>query len=593
MIDTLAARRQAMNQGGSFDRVGNRSRYDQSQQRQDEVLKQLNDQGMRERMQGRDLSTRMAMQGNEINSRYGLAAQEAKARERQAAQEFGHSMARLNAEFGFKSGEANKDRSHVKSMADFEAQLREVAASKDFQRGLERLAVEYGMSKEEATTAFNRMLEGKQVDFQNQTTRDQALHGFGQQDLRLQSQLGEQEAQSQFGRDAQMEGVRSRYDLLGQEQRFGHDRQLNEQKFGYDKTLSDMETERQFGYQDRQNDYAMGLNEQKFTQQQQQAMQEINRRKDEQFDMALNEARGRADNLNPHGQRLLKEIEDGVSEIEAIAPKNGEEWARQAKQQLLGKIGQAMQPQLLQSKIQTIDPEGKVKGWYDQKKEWRELPPPNANSIEALPPDILMNGGVWRGPDGSPRGFIQPQKGTAPGSASYQDDIKAIAEIAAKSQKPALDEETGRQMLGVDGKPLYVPLTWEEAEEKFELQRRRGQGQGDAWGGGDMNSNWAGGQPNQPPQQQGMMQRGPQAQPPRPQNTMQGQQQAPQIAPIEQQRLQAAGFDGRQLVMARQILESNKDILSQVSSVEELPEQLRLQISHALQIHNIATGRRQ
>jgi len=506
----LQNQRQAMNSGGGvFDTVGNRSRYDQSMERGQQIAQQQNDIGMRERMQGRDLSTQMAMQGNDIQSRYGLAAQQAKIRERQAAQEFGQSMARLNAEFGFKAGESDKERSHVKTMADFEAQLREVASSNDFRRGLEKLAVEYGMSKEQATTAFERMLEGKQVDHSNAVD---------------------------------MVGVKSRYDMLGNDQKFGHDQQINQQQFGFDtqkqQQSSDLALRNQGQYWDRYRDENQALNEQKFTQQQQQAMQEINRRKDEQFEMALNEARGRSDNLNPHGQQLLREIEDGVAEIEATRASGrfDENEVRAAKQTLLGKIGQIMQPQLLQSKIQSIDPEGRVKGWYDQKKEWRELPPPNANAVEPIPPEIAQRGGILRGPDGQPMQYISPQKPTS--AAEIDPTIRRDEWISERLKQKTNDplNPGGRYVT-----PQEAVAEWKQIQQAFAepspVQQQALQ-QIDARGYSDRPATEAEMRQGIPQrgQQQGMMQRGPQAQPPRPQNMM----------PNQAQGFQQAGMQGGQ-----------------------------------------------
>lgn len=385
------------------------------------------------------------------------------------------------------------------------------------------MRLQAGLQGQYAEQQFRHRMAEQQQGIEDQQalerTRWQQPGGAGGQnskerEMRLLAELNEEAAKNKFDREAEMAGIRSRYDLQG-----------HKEKFGFDRTLSDMETDRQFGYLDRQNKLAVDLNEQKFTQQQKQALQEINLRKDEQFNMALNEARGRADNLNPHGQRLLKEIEDGVSEIEATAPKNGEEWARQAKQQLLGKIGQAMQPQLLQSKIQTIDPEGKVKGWYDQKKEWRELPPPNANAVEPVPPEIAQRGGILRGPDGQPMQYISPQK---PMSAAEIDPTIRRDEWITERLKQKTNDPLnpgGRYVT-----PQEAVAEWNQIQQSFAAPNPRQQ---QALQQIDANS-YSERPATEAAMRQGLMQRGPQAQPPRPQNMM----------PNAGQSFQQAGMQG-------------------------------------------------
>jgi hypothetical protein len=585
----LQDNRAQMNQGGIFDRVGNRSRYDQSQQRQDEVLQQLNDQAMRERMQGRDLSTQVAMQGNEINSRYGLAAQESKARERLAAQEFGHSMARLNAEFGFKSGEGNKERTHVKDMAGFEAQLKEIANSKDFQRDLSLLAVKFGMSEEQARNAFDRLLTQKGVENQYLQDNESQKHGFGLETLG-----------AEHANDTDMERVRSRYDMLANDQKFGQESQLASQQFGFDKEKTQMDRDlalrNQDSYWDRYSTENRGLNEQKFTQEQKAAQANIDRQFDSQFDMALAETRGMKGNLTEAGDVLLNTIEEKVAEMQSSVQKGDmdAQWRRQAQQEIMGLIGQARQPNLL--KPNTFQ-RGDKTFTTDNKNNWIELNP-NANQVKELPNGLVI---VYDN-DGRPLPATPPRQSSSSGGQDYDAFIEQ-ARATLKRTHPVTneelpyDEEKVRALaqkfradaMGQGEPPVIDPrygnsgppdnLRANQMMDEMNRGNRMFQGRQSGPPAAMMQRGPTGGGPQQAPQ------------PPRPQNTMQGQQAAPQIAPIEQQRLQAAGFDGRQLVMARQILESNKDILSQVSSVEELPEQLRLQISHALQIHNIASGR--
>lgn len=469
-FDTLQERRQRMNQQGRlFDREGNRSRYDATVERGDRQSEQLNDIAMRERLQRQQLGAEMAMQGADIQSRYGLAAQEAQARERQAAQEFGHAMAQLNSEQGFKAGESNKQRSHVKSMADFEAQLREVAASKDFKRGLERLAVEYGMSKEQAATAFERMMEGKQVDFANQQSRDQSLHGLGQQDMRLQSQLGEQAAQSQFGRDEQMEGVRSRYDMQKAEQGFGFDQARAESQFGFDTDLNkqqaDLDLNRQEQYWDRYRDENRGLRELDFTQDQKAAEAEIARDKEAQFDTAINELRSRKGNLNPRGTELLNKIENGLAELDASEAEQGHEVTLHGKQQMMGLLSEAMSPQMLQKRTEKV---GDLEFFYD--KQGNRVPVNREPKIIPLKPEHMANGFAAVDADGRVTHVGQASRtaeSVDPKEAYRQwtsDYIKnnSVVDPESLNPRPPTAQEASRQYF--------------EMEEAWEANQRRQQG---------------------------------------------------------------------------------------------------------------------
>jgi len=495
-LDTLEARRRRMNQQGlMFDVEGARSRYDQTMERGQQIAQQQNDIGMRERMQGQQLGAQMAMQGADIQSRYGLAAQEAKARERQAAQAFGHTMAQLNAEFGFKAGESNKDRSHVKSMADFEAQLREIASSNDFKRGLEKLAIEYGMSKEQATTAFERMLEGKQVDFEHQSQRDQSQHGYGQQDMRLQSQLGEQAAQSQFGRDAQMEGVRSRYDMLGNEQKFGFDTQKQQQ-------ASDLALRNQDQYWDRYRDENRGLNEQKFTQGQQQQVQQALMARSEQFDAAMDQAMTLHDSLNRRGRDGISEVQATLAQLEAehTAGKWDDMEFLHHKLSLLPNLQKA-------ASMANIVPQTKKVGdkefWIDPTtKERIEVNQPER--VRPLTPQERESGLIGFGPDNSARVVYQPKE-----SAKDQDsqllmpykDAYGMALSQLTVEDPITMQKTIPKSSAVHD--LAMEIATGQYRDRMPVSEPP--------------------LPNSPggpsPQGQGMLQR-PEA--PRPQNTMQG-----------------------------------------------------------------------
>src|SRR3990167_4679167 len=84
--------------------------------------------------------------------------------------------------------------------------------------------------------------------------------------------------------------LKSRYDMMGQAQ------------------IGAQERYKQDDYWDRYGTENRALNEQKLTQSQQQAMAEINQRKDEQFDMALNDLISKRGNLDVDCQSILKKL---------------------------------------------------------------------------------------------------------------------------------------------------------------------------------------------------------------------------------------------------------------------------------------------
>ena len=519
-IDALEARRQRMNQGGPFDRMGNRSRYDQSQQRQDAVMQQANDIGMRERMQGRDLMTQIGMQQNDIASRYGLAAQEAKARERQAAQSFGHTMAQLNAEFGFKSGEANKERSHVKSMADFEAQLKEVASSKDFKRSLERLAVEYGMSKEKATTAFERMLQGKQVDHSNAVD---------------------------------MEGVKSRYDLLGNDQKFGHDQQLNEQQFGFDtrrdaqqfgfdtqknQQTSDLALRNQDQYWDRYRDENQALNTQKFTQNQQQAQARELQLRDQQLNAALDSSMMLYDNLDRQGKDALDKAQADLASINED-PHLDDNEKMQARQQLvMPQLQKAMNPQrIVNYEKKYGDSMYLHLPGMKQPEKLKDLKPPASIPFEG--------GTIIQNPDGSIHSVL--------GRSQYQQQLKPgddprMLENKRRDEWIAEQQKIPQSVPGSAGLTRYPTFDeaadmWDRYQQRYNPSTAQPQTAPNRTGVGASTGQEQVIVPRSPQSMmqgpQPMMQRGPQAQPPRPQNTIN-----PDVARFMQAHIQKAQSSG-------------------------------------------------
>lgn len=538
---TLENRRKMMNQGGPFDRQGNAERYQQAMDRGMAIGQQGADNAARERLQIRDIAAQLGMQGNELRSRYDLTNLEGRQRQQLQGQSDAASMARLQSELGFRAGEGMMDRQHAGNMALLDAKLREQAADTDFDRQMKRLAAEYGISKEQATVAFQRAMQEKQQDFTNEKERM---------------------------------GLASHYDMRGAEQKFGFDTKLQGQD-------ADLRLRNQESYWDRYQQENQALNEQRFTLDQKRAQQEIDQRKDEQFDMAINDLRGKYENLDDQGKGLLREVEAGLADIEASTEQNGQEWARAARQKLLGKVTQALRPERLKP---TTFRRGDREFTVGPKGEW--MPVNQPERVRAMTAEEAANGILGFDQDMNPRIVAPPQRpstGSFKPDTSMQDMAKMKADFIANMLKTPkgqnalgapvnytapeaagmFDDFIASQMRPQQPQPPSPTPDMLQAHQMMDQMNRERALRGSAPGQPPMGPQQ---QPMGPQPQPGMLQR---PQPPRPQNMMGGN---PQAGAAPQGMQQAAMSPMQRLAMAAQTNPQAAEAYRTLDQLQRIPE---------------------